>query len=240
MKLKNKYFILRHGQTIYQTKKKDFIYPSEAKGGVKEDFFFSTFASATRKLGEERMFFDYPPFPESPPIKLTKEGQKQIKVAAKKLKKSGIDLIFSSDFFRTRQTAKIVAEGLNKRIHFDKRLRDVNLGIYRGGPKKDFYRDFPIHSKNRFNKKPPKGESWLDCQKRMLNFLKDIDKRFKGKTILVISHGDPLWLLEGAVKNWSLGKLLKIKSGKIGRIKTGELRNLSTKLRKQYENTKEK
>jgi len=221
MKLRNNYFLLRHGQTIYQTlEKKDFIYPSEAKGG------------------EERMFFDHPPFPESPPIKLTKEGQKQIKVAAKKLKKEKIDMIFSSDFFRTRQTAKIVAEELSKRIHFDKRLRDVNLGIYRGGPKKDFYRDFPIHSKNRFNKKPPKGESWLDCQKRMLNFLKDIDKRFKGKTILVISHGDPLWLLEGAVKNWSLGKLLKIKSGKIGRIKTGELRNLSTKLRKQYENTK--
>ena len=194
MKLKNKYFILRHGQTIYQTqKKKDFAYP---------------------------------PFPERPAIKLTKEGQKQIKIAAKKLKKAGINLIFSSDFFRTRQTAKIMAEGLNKRIHFDKRLRDVNLGIYHGGPKKDFYRDFPIHSKNRFNKKPPKGESWRDLQKRMLNFLKNIDKRFKGKTILIISHGDPLWLLEGAVKNWSLGKLLKIKSGKIGIIKTGELRRL--------------
>lgn len=193
MKLKNRYFILRHGQTIYQTKRKDFVYP---------------------------------PFPESPPIKLTKEGQKQIKKGAKLLKKERIDLIFSSDFFRTRQTAKIVAEGLNKGIHFDKRLRDVNLGIYRGGPKKDFDREFPIHSKNRFNKKPPKGESWLDCQKRMLNFLKDIDKRFKGKTILIISHGDPLWLLEGAVKNWSMGKLLKIKSGKVGIIKTGEFRRL--------------
>jgi len=29
-----------------------------AKGGVEEDFFFSTFAFATRKLGEERMFFE--------------------------------------------------------------------------------------------------------------------------------------------------------------------------------------
>ena len=242
MKLRNKYFILRHGQTIHQTKKKDFIYPSEAK--AKKTSFSSLPSLLLRKSSvggkarrnkfllpsrlrlDERMFFDYPPFPESPPIKLTKKGQKQIKVVAKKLKKSGIDLIFSSDFFRTRQTAKIVAEGLNKRIHFDKRLRDVNLGIYRGGPKRDFYRDFPIHSKNRFNKKPPKGESWRDCQKRMLNFLKDIDKRFKGKTILIISHGDPLWLLEGAVKNWSLGKLLKIKSGKIGIIKTGEFRKL--------------
>jgi len=192
MKLKNKYFILRHGQTIYQTKKKNLVYPRSNKSKVN----------------------------------LTKKGENQIKEATQELRKQKINLIFSSDFFRTRQTAKIVAERLNKRIHFDKRLRDVNLGIYHGGPKKDYCRDFPIHSKNRFNKKPPKGESWLDCQKRMLNFLKDIDKRLKGKTILIISHGDPLWLLEGAVKNWSLGKLLKIKSGKIGIIKTGELRQL--------------
>ena len=201
MKLKNKYFILRHGQTIYQTKNKEFIYL---------------------------------PLPKNAVVKLTSKGEKQIKIAAKKLKKAGINLIFSSDFFRTRQTAEIVAKELRLEVNFDKRLRDVNLGIYHGGPKKDYYRDFPIHSKNRFNKKPTKGESWLDCQKRMLNFLKSLDKRFKGKTILIISHGDPLWLLEGAVENWSLEKLLKIKSGKIGIIKTGEFRNLSTKLRKQY------
>ena len=34
MKLKNKYFILRHGQTIYQTKKKNFIYPRSNKSKV--------------------------------------------------------------------------------------------------------------------------------------------------------------------------------------------------------------
>ena len=35
-----------------------FKHPSKAKGGVEEDFFFSTFAFTTRKLGEERMFFE--------------------------------------------------------------------------------------------------------------------------------------------------------------------------------------
>jgi len=35
-----------------------FKHPSKAKGGVEEDFFFSTFAFTTRKLGEERMFID--------------------------------------------------------------------------------------------------------------------------------------------------------------------------------------
>jgi len=192
MKLRNKYFLLRHGQTIYQTKKKSFIYP---------------------------------PFPEKPAIKLTKKGEKQIKAVAKSLKKAGIDLIFSSDFFRTRQTAKIVAKEVGAKILFDKRLRDINLGIYRDGKKERFYRVFPHYSKKFFYQKPAQGENWRDCQKRMLSFLRGVDKKYKNKTVLIVSHGDPLWLLEGVVKNWSMEKLLKIKISK-NDIKTGELRKL--------------
>jgi broad specificity phosphatase PhoE len=194
MKLKNRYFILRHGQTIYQIKKKDYIYS----------------------------------WPEKPPVKLTKKGEKQVKVAAKKLKKEKLDLIFTSDFFRTRQTSRIVAQKLGfktSQIHFDKRLRDINLGIYRGKTKAEFYKKFPKYSKIRFYKRPPQGESWLDCQKRILAFLKDTDKKFKGKTILIVSHGDPLWLLEGTIRNWSIKKMLQERvSHDI--IETGEVRRL--------------
>ena len=31
MKIKNKYFLLRHGETIYQTEKKHLLYPSPEK-----------------------------------------------------------------------------------------------------------------------------------------------------------------------------------------------------------------
>jgi len=173
----------------------------------------------------KRKDWTYPPFPEKPPIKLTEKGEKQIKATAKSLKKAGIELIFSSDFFRTRQTAGIVAKELGIRVRFDKRLRDGNLGIYRGGKKKKFYRDFPLNSKKFFYQRPFQGENWTDIQKRTVAFLKSLDKRYKGKTILIISHKDPLWLLEGAVKNWSANKLLKIKMGD-NDIKTGEFRKL--------------
>lgn len=191
MKLRNKYFILRHGETIYQTKKKDFTYPPHSR--------------------------------ERPVIKLTKKGEKQIRFIAKKLKKEKIYLIFASDVYRTRQTAKIVAKELGLKVNFDRKLRDVNLGIYRGRRKTELYQAFS-DVKLRFDRRIPKGESWQGCQKRMLNFLKDIDKKFKRKTILIISHADPLWLLEGAVKDWSFKKLLKIKTSRVNFIKTGELR----------------
>ena len=91
MKLKNRYFLLRHGQTIYQVKKRKMIYP----------------------------------WPEINPIKLTKKGEKQIKKVAKILKNKKIDLIYSSDIYRTKQTARIVAKELGK-------PRRKALGFLRG------------------------------------------------------------------------------------------------------------
>lgn len=191
MRLKNRYFILRHGETIYQTKKKKIIYP--------------------------------PPEKQSS-IKLTKKGEIHVKKAAEKLKKEKIDIIYSSDMHRTRQTAQIIAKELDLKVNLDKRLCDVNLGIYHGRSKREFYKDFDYFSIKRFREKPPRGESWSDCKNRMINFLKDIEKRQKGKKILIVSHGDPLWLLEGVIKGWSVKKFLQ--SARTNYIKTGELKKL--------------
>ena len=187
--MRNKYFILRHGQTIHQTKKKGIIY------GWPDD---------------------------NPPCGLTKYGRCQIKKIAKSLKKKKINLIFSSDTLRTRQTAGIIAKQLNLKINHDKRLRDINCGIYQG---KSVLRAWTYYKnpKLKFKKAPPKGESWLDCQNRMIDFLKEIDNKYRGKNILIVSHGDPLWLLEGWIRQWSQDQLLEQKL--IRRtIKVGELR----------------
>ncbi len=191
MKLKNKYFILRHGHTVYQIEKEEFVYPSLSKNMA---------------------------------IELSEKGKKQIKILAKRLKEIKINLIFSSDFLRTKQTAEITAKetGVNK-INFDKRLRDINLGVYHGKPKKDYYHDFPIKdSKKRFSMKPKKGESWNDVRKRILNFLRETEKKHRGKKILIVSHGDPLWLLEGMAKNWPRKKKILFRKNNL--IKKGELR----------------
>lgn len=158
----------------------------------------------------KRPEFTYPRR-DSPKVRLTKTGQAQIKKAARKLRKAGVDLIYASDFHRTKQTAKIAAGALGAKLFFDKRLRDLNVGIYHGRKKEEFHRDFPRGSKNRFLKAPQEGESWISCQKRMLSLLKEVDRKHKGKVILIVSHGDPLWLLEGGVKGFSETEMLKYK-----------------------------
>ena len=191
MKLKNTYFILRHGENTYLVEKPDFAYPKY----------------------------------DNRTIKLTKKGVDQIKTALEKIRKIGIGAIYSSDFFRTRQTAEIVANGLGLKINFDKRLRDVNLGVFFGRPKKELYAEF-LNPLERFIRRPKNGENWNDLGKRMIDFLKDTDKKHRGKKILIVGHGDPFWLLEGSLRGLNRKELLKKKFTKEDYIRVGELRKL--------------
>lgn len=156
---------------------------------------------------------------------LTKKGEKQTKKASQKLKKENIDLIFSSDLNRTRQAAEIVSKELNLPIYFDKRLREINSGIFKGRPIIEYEKIFS-KEEEKFSKRPPKGESWNDVRKRMLDFLKELEKKHKNKNILIISHGDPLWLLEGKLRGFNQKDFLE--KGKAIYPKVGELRKLAS------------
>jgi broad specificity phosphatase PhoE len=187
--MNNKYFLLRHGQTVYQTKKEGLIYP----------------------------------WPEKREVKLTKAGKEMIKSIAKTLKDKKIEAIFSSPFYRTRQTAEIVSKTLGIKPKFDKRLIDVNFGVYSSGPAENFYKDFS-DSKTRFLKRPKKGESRKDIKKRLMSFLGDVERKYKNKNILIVSHGDPIMLLEGIIKGLKTDEefieyLSKAKIPEVGELK---------------------
>jgi len=62
----------------------------------------------------------------------------------------------------------------------------------------------------------------------MYGFIKEIDKKYQGKNILIISHQRPLTLLEKAIYNYDFKKFVKVITEK-KEIKTGELRKLLVK-----------
>lgn len=162
------------------------------------------------------------PWSEMPPILLTNKGKEEVRVAAQKLKKKKIDIIFSSDAPRTRQTAEIVGKEIGNDIILDSRLRDTNFGVF-GGKKKEEYNDFFSEKKEKFIKRPPKGENWNDVEKRVKDFLNEIEEKYKNKNILVVSHGDTLWLMEGLLNNIkdreALFKKTMLRTGEIKEIK---------------------
>lgn len=146
-------------------------------------------------------------YPDDNILSLTKKGEQQIRVVAKKLKNKDIDFIYSSDFKRTKQTANIITKELGLKVQFDKRLRDVEVGIWKGKTGDEFYQVFS--KKQRFSKRPKNGESWRDTKKRLKDFIKDIEKKHKNKTILIISHADPIWLMNGIFKGLTEKELLE-------------------------------
>ncbi len=134
------------------------------------------------------------------PHHLTDRGQEQVKDSAKKIKELGIDLIISSDFIRTRETAELVAKELGfdiNQIIYDARLREVNHGDLNGQPIK-FYDEYYRNGKKDFAESPPNGESYADVKKRMGGMLYDLEYKYENKKVLVITHESPVWLLFAA------------------------------------------
>lgn len=100
---------------------------------------------------------------------LTEQGKQEAIAASQELKSQKIDLIFASPFLRTRETAEIVRQELglpSERLVIDERLHEFNESD-----------EHPVY-------------------KRMGEFIFEAESRYKEKNILIIAHGNPLWVLE--------------------------------------------
>ncbi len=197
MKLRNTYYLLRHGESLKNIKGFESCWPEKTK------------------------------------VPLTKKGERDAKKVAGEAKRKKIDLIFSSDILRTKQTAGILGKTLDIKPKFDKRLREINIGIFNGQSIKDYGKFWnggknllPIeHYARRFRIPAPKGEDYRDVEKRLSSFIKETEKRYKGKNIVIVGHSRPLTLLEKIVYKYPLKKFVDVIINK-KEIKTGELRKL--------------
>ena len=130
---------------------------------------------------------------------LTAHGREEVlNKAENELKNSNIDIIVSSPFTRTRETAEIVADTIGiprEEIIFDERLQEVNPGVFDGKSWNEYHQY--VHSntgKNWFTEKISGGESLQDVQKRTGESLYELEEKYKGKNILIVTHGGPAWL----------------------------------------------
>ncbi len=188
---------------------------------MKNTYFLMRHGQNTHQVQKERLIY---PWPEPSPILLTEKGKKDVKKTAKELKKIGIDVIYSSDAARTRQTAEIVAKELGLKVILDPRLRDINFGSFSGRPEKEFVKFIPL--KERITRRPPGGENWDDVKKRMIEFLEEIDKKYENKKILIVGHKGPLWLLEAAVRGLGKKEILELRERGLS---CAQFRKLQTK-----------
>lgn len=132
--------------------------------------------------------------------KLTTIGKQQVGKNADNLEK--IDLIISSPFGRTKQTAEIVAKSLgldDESLIFDDRLKEHNFGKLQGRSNSILEEWFSSDDFS-FTDRYQDGESYLDIKKRVMDFIYEINEFYEGKNILIVSHHDPLKCLKIGVE----------------------------------------
>lgn len=152
--------------------------------------------------------------------RLTERGRKEIEAVAEELSSDGIDLIYSSPYKRTMETSTIVAERLGLEVNKDARLRELDTGIFDGKTEEEFDEYFK-DDEERLEKAPDGGENINDVRARAEDFINDMDKAHSGKNILVVSHGDVLWMLEAVLEMRKGNEMFQLEN-----YETGELRVL--------------
>lgn len=125
---------------------------------------------------------------------LTDEGKQQVRDGVAALAGTPVDVIVASPVLRTQETAKIAAEvlGFAGEIVTDDRLREINPGDkYQGLDLKTFLGQFETYPE-RYTKPNPDGENYADVRRRVMAVLEDLEARYQGKTILLVTHGSPI------------------------------------------------
>lgn len=119
-------------------------------------------------------------------VELTEKGIEQAKILAAAVEKRAVDVILSSPLKRARDTSRIIAEHNRIPMLVEDRLTEQNYGIYEGvdGKNPAFW-----DNKRHFAYRYPQGESMMRVACRVYGLLDQIKERYKGKNVLIISHG---------------------------------------------------
>lgn len=156
---------------------------------------------------------------------LTEKGREQVDLVSHVLKNESIDLIYSSPLTRTRETAEIIVENIAYKgeVIIDERIREYDFGDLDGKSIEEYFR-FYNSIKEQLDKRLPNGENIRDVAKRVSEFLYEIDSKYEGKNILIVTHDGPASLFFAAALGGSDQELINYWAGDF--LETGHMKQL--------------
>ena len=126
--------------------------------------------------------------------RLSKKGIELTKSVSEKYKNIEFDVIYCSPLMRTVQTANLMNKNHNVKIIKDKRLIEIDQGIFTGRSKYDLTEE---ETKLKFSRSSKcKMESYESAYNRMKEFAEDLKENCKYSNILVITHNCTATFLE--------------------------------------------
>jgi broad specificity phosphatase PhoE len=121
---------------------------------------------------------------------LNDRGREQAEVLAEQL--DGVDVVYSSDLARARETAEIVAGRLGLDVRVDPRLRERGFGAWEGLTSDEIEERF-ADAHRRWRSGETSGaddsEPFDTFAARVHDFLEDVLRLHPGENVLVIAHG---------------------------------------------------
>jgi probable phosphoglycerate mutase len=128
-------------------------------------------------------------------LHLSDRGREQAERAAERIGELGkVQAVYASPLERARETAAPIGRAVRKPVRIERGLLECDFGQWTGA------------SLKRLTKKPewstvqrtpsafrfPDGESFLEMQTRIVEAIDTIRRRHPGKTVVCVSHADPI------------------------------------------------
>lgn len=136
------------------------------------------------------------------PGELNENGRLQARALATALTQTPIDICYTSDLRRAKQTCEIITSpftGLT--VIEDQRLRERNFGVLQGTVMSDSWNGFG----------PMQGAEPMEAlYERLQNFMTNITHSHDKQTVLVVSHGITLLALTAVCLGYTLSQINRL------------------------------
>lgn len=160
---------------------------------------------------------------------LTKEGIKQLHNSVIKID-GKIDIVFSSPFERTKETAEIVCKKIDypfDKVVFDSRIQEWEIDSkYNGKTHSEIMKEYDQDYVYQPKKEYKDGENFAQVVRRIGDFIYEIESKHKNKNILIVGHGGVFKALSFLSKGF-IFKDLPIIDSNFSDFQNAEVRELS-------------
>jgi probable phosphomutase (TIGR03848 family) len=131
----------------------------------------------------------------APGLHLADEGRAQAaRVAERIAALANVEAVYASPLERARETAAPIAKALGLRVRNDKGLLECDFGDWTGASLKDLRKKPEWRTVQRYPSgfRFPNGESFTEMQMRITGTVARLRARHAGRTIVLVSHADPI------------------------------------------------
>jgi len=130
---------------------------------------------------------------------LTPAGRAQVRSLGERLAREGVDLLYSSDSGRARETADPIGVATGLQVIHDRELRERAYGLFEGSRYTEvesrFAAEYQRFRSRDPNYVPPGGESAEQFRERVLTAFRRIAGEATGRCVAVVTHGGVLGIM---------------------------------------------